>query len=104
VQSLIDEVTQLASDLGIEMSLRGNGVTREQLDGTIDQLAYRAFEDQCTTTNPKQPLVAELKGIIEDAYTGEVGRSTRLRAEAASAIAAEGSGARDADAAEAPAP
>ncbi|UYG17010.1 bifunctional acetaldehyde-CoA/alcohol dehydrogenase [Brachybacterium huguangmaarense] len=73
VQSLIDEVTRLGEDLGIELSLKANGVTREHLDATIDTLAYRAFEDQCTPANPKEPLVAELKELIADAYEGEVG-------------------------------
>lgn len=73
VQSLIDEVTKLATDLGIEMSLKDNGVTEERLEAAIDDLAYRAFEDQCTPANPKEPLVAELKELIRDAYEGEVG-------------------------------
>ncbi|MCS6711583.1 bifunctional acetaldehyde-CoA/alcohol dehydrogenase [Brachybacterium sp. EF45031] len=73
VQSLIDEVTKLAEDLGIEMSLKANGVTAERLESVIDDLAYRAFEDQCTPANPKEPLVAELKELIHDAFEGEVG-------------------------------
>ncbi|MGY5766198.1 bifunctional acetaldehyde-CoA/alcohol dehydrogenase [Brachybacterium sp. DNPG3] len=87
VQSLIDAVTSLAEDLGITMSLEGNGVTREHLEASVDELAYRAFEDQCTTANPKQPLVSELKGLIEDAFTGEVGRSARLQADVEASIA-----------------
>lgn len=75
VQSLIDEVTRLATDLGIDMALKDNGVTQEHLDATIDELAYRAFEDQCTPANPKEPLVAELKELIRDAFEGEVGWS-----------------------------
>lgn len=73
VQSLIDEVTSLATDLGIDMSLKANGVTAQQLEASVDQLAYRAFEDQCTPANPKEPLVAELKELIHDAFEGEVG-------------------------------
>ena len=73
MQSLIDEVTKLAQDLGIEMSLKANGATKEHLDTVVDELAYRAFEDQCTPANPKEPLVAELKEIIYDAFEGEVG-------------------------------
>ncbi|GAB2534551.1 bifunctional acetaldehyde-CoA/alcohol dehydrogenase [Brachybacterium huguangmaarense] len=75
VQSLIDEVTRLAQDLGIEMALKDNGVTEEHLEASIDELAYRAFEDQCTPANPKEPLVAELKEIIRDAFEGEVGHT-----------------------------
>ncbi|MDY5152180.1 bifunctional acetaldehyde-CoA/alcohol dehydrogenase [Actinotignum urinale] len=73
VQSLIDEVTKLAEDLGIEMSLKANGVTKEMLDEKIDILADRALEDQCTPANPKAPLVSELKTLILDAFEGPVG-------------------------------
>ncbi|MDY5152856.1 acetaldehyde dehydrogenase / alcohol dehydrogenase [Actinobaculum suis] len=73
VESMIREVTSLAEDLGVDMSLRGNGVTREHLDRVIDGLAYQAFEDQCTTANPVQPLVSDLKRLILDAYEGELG-------------------------------
>lgn len=34
-------------------------------------MAELAFEDQCTTSNPKEPLISELKGIIETAYDYE---------------------------------
>lgn len=70
VESLITAVRELAEDLGIELSLEANGVTREHLDRTIDDLAYRAYEDQCTPANPKQPLLSELKEIIEAAWKG----------------------------------
>ena len=35
-----------------------------------DDLANKAFEDQCTTANPRLPLVSELKKILIDAYYG----------------------------------
>ena len=37
----------------------------------IDMLANSAFEDQCTTANPRIPLVKELKQILIDAYYGK---------------------------------
>ena len=81
VQSLIDEVTRLAEDLGVELSLKANGATQEHLDRVIDELAYRAFEDQCTPANPKEPLVIELKELIQDAFEGEVGYTKRTGGE-----------------------
>ena len=32
----------------------------------------RAFEDQCTTANPRLPLVTELKQILLDSYYGNM--------------------------------
>ncbi len=34
-------------------------------------LSERAFEDQCTTANPRYPLVSELEEIYRKAYYGE---------------------------------
>ncbi len=36
----------------------------------LDTLAKHAFEDQCTTANPRLPLVSEMKKILIDAYYG----------------------------------
>ncbi|MDO5644424.1 MAG: bifunctional acetaldehyde-CoA/alcohol dehydrogenase [Dermabacter sp.] len=72
VASLVTAVTKLANDLGIETSLKANGVKKEHLDRVVDTLADRAYEDQCTPANPKQPLVSELRDLIYDAYEGEI--------------------------------
>ena len=50
------------------MNLKAQGVTQEVLDATVDRMAELAYEDQCTTANPKQPLISELKQIIIDSY------------------------------------
>jgi acetaldehyde dehydrogenase/alcohol dehydrogenase len=34
-------------------------------------MAERAFEDQCTTANPRYPLISELAGIYKKAYYAE---------------------------------
>jgi len=36
----------------------------------VDYLADKAFEDQCTTANPRMPLVEELKRLYMKAYYG----------------------------------
>ncbi|UUV98657.1 bifunctional acetaldehyde-CoA/alcohol dehydrogenase [Vagococcus luciliae] len=70
VDSLIQAIIDLGKSVGIDMSLKSQGVTQEVLDSTVDHMAELAFEDQCTTANPKEPLVSELKQIIVDAYEG----------------------------------
>ena len=49
---------------------KAQGVTQQTLDTTVDRMAELAYEDQCTTANPKEPLISELKQIIVDAYNG----------------------------------
>lgn len=71
VESLASAVTDLGRRVGIKMSLKAQGVTQEVLDATVDRMAELAYEDQCTTANPKEPLISELKQIILDVYDAE---------------------------------
>ncbi|MCO6217742.1 bifunctional acetaldehyde-CoA/alcohol dehydrogenase [Staphylococcus epidermidis] len=71
VDALANAVYDLGCSVGIDMNLKSQGVTEELLHSTIDRMAELAFEDQCTTANPKEPLIIELKGIIETAYDYE---------------------------------
>lgn len=70
VEALVQNIYQLGKKLNIEMSMKAQGVTKEQLDQAADRLAELAFEDQCTTANPKEPLIAELKEILYATYEG----------------------------------
>lgn len=70
VESLIQAVIKLARELEIPMSIEANGVEKNEFESKVDDLAERAFEDQCTTANPKLPLVTELAEIYRQAYKG----------------------------------
>ncbi|XJZ28723.1 bifunctional acetaldehyde-CoA/alcohol dehydrogenase [Bacillota bacterium Lsc_1132] len=70
VESLIKAIIDLAKELNIPMSIEANGVTKEAFESKVDELADRAFEDQCTTANPKLPLVTELAEIYRQAFKG----------------------------------
>ncbi|WP_232696669.1 bifunctional acetaldehyde-CoA/alcohol dehydrogenase [Brevibacillus daliensis] len=70
VESLIKEVIRLAKELDIPMSIEANGVSKEHFEAQVDRLALLAFEDQCTTANPKMPLVSELAEIYRKAFKG----------------------------------
>ena len=70
VEALAAAVADLGKSVGIDMNLKAQGVSQETLDTTVDRMAELAYEDQCTTANPKEPLISELKQIILDAYVG----------------------------------
>lgn len=70
VEALATAVADLGKSVGIDMNLKAQGVSQETLDTTVDRMAELAYEDQCTTANPKEPLISELKQIILDAYVG----------------------------------
>ena len=71
VNSLIKEIQKLNKDLNIPSSFKEAGISENEYLEKVDMLADRAFEDQCTTANPRLPLVAELKEILLDAYYGK---------------------------------
>ena len=71
VNSLIEEIKKLNKDLEIPSSFKEAGINEEEFLNKVDMLADRAFEDQCTTANPRLPLVKELKQILLDAYYGK---------------------------------
>ena len=70
VEALATEVDALGKRVGIDMNLKAQGLSQETLDSTVDRMAELAYEDQCTTANPKEPLISELKQIIVDSYEG----------------------------------
>ncbi|MFA9560113.1 bifunctional acetaldehyde-CoA/alcohol dehydrogenase [Evansella sp. AB-rgal1] len=70
VESLVQAVIDLAKKLNIPMSIAECGVAQKDFDAKVEELADRAFEDQCTTANPKLPLVTELVEIYKNAFKG----------------------------------
>ena len=38
----------------------------------LDEIAFLAFDDQCTLANPIYPTIEELKQILIDAYWGNI--------------------------------
>ncbi|ADO57215.1 MULTISPECIES: bifunctional acetaldehyde-CoA/alcohol dehydrogenase [Paenibacillus] len=70
VNSLIDAIRKLNKTLGIEESFQQLGFDPKDFESRVDYLADRAFEDQCTTANPKLPLVTELADVYRNAFYG----------------------------------
>lgn len=70
VNSLIDAIRKLNKTLGIEESFQQLGIDPKDFESRVDYLADRAFEDQCTTANPKLPLVSELAEVYRNAFYG----------------------------------
>ena len=71
VESLVEAVRSLNESLNIPKSFQEAGIDEKEFMAKIDLLADRAFEDQCTTANPRVPLVEEIKQILIDSYYGK---------------------------------
>ena len=70
VQSLINAVIDLMKEVNEPLSFCECGIDEETYMRNVPDIANKAFEDQCTTANPKLPLVKEIEQIMRDAYKG----------------------------------
>ncbi|MGN1304508.1 MAG: bifunctional acetaldehyde-CoA/alcohol dehydrogenase [Oscillospiraceae bacterium] len=78
VKALADAVRKLMKEVNIPLSISEAGKTdsRSYIDpkvyeDAIEMLAYKAFDDQCTTANPRLPRIDELKELLRLAYYGK---------------------------------
>lgn len=71
IQSLVTKIHELNKQLGIPKSFQEAGISEQEFLAKVDELADRAFEDQCTTANPRLPLVEELKQILLASFYGK---------------------------------
>ena len=71
INSLIEKIKEMNEHMNIPKSFQEAGIEEQEFLAKVDMLADRAFEDQCTTANPRLPLVTELKQILLDSYYGK---------------------------------
>ena len=70
ISSLIEKIKEMNEHMNIPKSFKDAGIDEQEFLSKVDVLADRAFEDQCTTANPRVPLVSEIKQILLDSYYG----------------------------------
>ncbi len=70
VEKFIQAVKDLNAKLNMPKSFKEAGIEENEFMSKVDELADKAFEDQCTGANPRVPLVEELKQILIDSYYG----------------------------------
>jgi acetaldehyde dehydrogenase/alcohol dehydrogenase len=70
VASLIKAVKDMIKTLNMPATIKAAGVNEEIFLAGIEELADRAFEDQCTNANPRMPLIKEIIAIYKQAYYG----------------------------------
>ncbi len=70
VKSLADAIYDLGIECGEKMNFKSEGISKEEWFNNAEELAYLAYEDQCTPCNPRIPLIKDMVQILEDAYEG----------------------------------
>ena len=71
VASLVKAIRDLMKELHVPATIAECGVDKDEYMRKVPTLADKAFEDQCTTSNPKMPLVKELEEIYIKALDGK---------------------------------
>jgi acetaldehyde dehydrogenase/alcohol dehydrogenase len=72
VDSLIGAVRGLMKEVNMPATIAQCGVNEREFRAKVPELADRAFEDQCTTANPRLPLVSELEALYLEAFKNGV--------------------------------
>ena len=70
VEALIQGVEALKKELNIPSSIKEWGVDEEEFLAAVDDMAVKAFDDQCTGSNPRYPLISQIKQLYLDSYYG----------------------------------
>ncbi len=70
VEKLAQAVEKLNADLCIPATLKEYGIREKEFLSKVESLADLAFSDQCTTANPRLPLVKELEKLYITAFYG----------------------------------
>jgi len=71
MQALVNAFITLTKGVNTPTTFAEAGVDRAKFMAAIDDMATNSFDDQCTDSNPRFPLVEELKGILIRAYDGK---------------------------------
>jgi acetaldehyde dehydrogenase/alcohol dehydrogenase len=78
VDLLIRSINELKNKVNIPKTIGEAGVSRENFYATLDEMCESAFDDQCTGTNPRYPLICEIKQMYINAYEGTPGKKSDI--------------------------
>jgi acetaldehyde dehydrogenase/alcohol dehydrogenase len=70
VKSLVAATEQLLDELAIPRSIADLGISKEEFERAMPDLAKIAFDDPSWRSNPRMPLVSELVDLFWSAYRG----------------------------------
>lgn len=70
LENLIRKIDELKEKIGIKKTIKEYGIEEEKFLATLDEMSEMAFDDQCTGSNPRYPLISEIKEMYLKAYYG----------------------------------
>ena len=70
LENLIKAIDDLKERVGIKKTIKDYGIDEKDFLARLDDMVEQAFDDQCTGTNPRYPLMSEIKQMYLNAYYG----------------------------------
>ncbi len=70
LENLIKAIDDLKERVGIKKTIKDYGIDEKDFLDRLDDMVEQAFDDQCTGTNPRYPLMSEIKQMYLNAYYG----------------------------------
>jgi len=70
VKSLIKAIRKLMKEVNVPDTIAECNVDKKEFMARVPELADKAYGDQCTTSNPRMPLVSELEELYIKAFNG----------------------------------
>lgn len=67
---LIAAIEYLKQTVGIHKTIREYGISEEAFLSSLDEMTEQAFDDQCTGSNPRYPLMNKIRQMYLIAYYG----------------------------------
>ncbi len=71
LDSLVAKIEELKATIGIAKSIKEYGIGEKEFLDKLDTMSEQAFDDQCTGSNPRYPLIEEIKELYLSAYYGK---------------------------------
>ncbi|MEG1980635.1 MAG: iron-containing alcohol dehydrogenase, partial [Victivallaceae bacterium] len=71
IENLLKALDDMRHKLDIPMTFQAAGVPETEFLAQVDEIAEKAFDDQCTGANPRYPLISELKAMLMKCYYGK---------------------------------
>ena len=71
LENLIKAINGLKARVGIKETIKDYGIDEKDFLDRLDDMVEQAFDDQCTSANPRYPLMSEIKQMYLNAYYGK---------------------------------
>jgi acetaldehyde dehydrogenase/alcohol dehydrogenase len=71
LEKLLTAIHGLKKKIEIKDTIKEYGVDEKDFNDHLDEMVEQAFDDQCTSANPRYPLLSEIKTMYLKAYYGK---------------------------------